>query len=155
MKVAVGQAKVMFIALEYGGHWRVNLRPDADTDLVMVIQTVGEDPLIFARRLVGKVVSALGRGFEVVSAVLSVSPTLSAHHLEARCAIAKTLLRAFRGGSSCELYLVEPSNSTLDCRQHLIALAEGLAENAAIDCRIRVGYESFRASSVGTLRTGT
>jgi len=153
MQVMASQSKVMFVAIEYGGEWRVDLRPDGGTDLIMVVQVVGEDPLVFARRFLGKVVSVVARGADVVSAVLAVAPIFDVRRLEARCAIARTALRAFRRGSSSELCLIEPSNATPDCRPQLLAIAEGLAENACSDCQIRVAHVSV--GSVGVRVAGT
>lgn len=149
------QSKVMFVAVEYGGQWRVDLRPEAGVDLIMVVQVVGEDPLAFARRFLGKVVSVVGRGSELISAVLAVAPIFDVRHLEARCTIARTLLRAFGRSSKSELYLVEPSNAMPDCRAYLTAIAEGLTEGAATNCRIRVGCESFRGALASVARTGS
>jgi hypothetical protein len=150
-----GESKVMFVAVEYGGQWRTNLRSSAGVDLVMVVQLVGEDPLVFARRFLGKVLRVVARGADVSSAVLAVAPIFDLRHLEARCTIARTILRAFRRGSKSELYLVEPSGASPDCRPHLLAIAEGLAENAATDCHIRVGYESFSSAGSRVAQTGS
>ena len=145
-----GKSEVMLVAIEYGGQWRANLVPRQGVDLIMVIQVAGEDPLVFARRFLGKVLGVIARGSEVISAVLAVAPTFDVRHLEARCAIARTLLRVFRRGSKCQLHLVEPSKASPDCRAHLLAIAEGLTENEPTDCDIRVGYETFpSASSAG------
>jgi hypothetical protein len=149
----VTEAKVMLVAVEYGGEWRVGLRPSADADLVMVVQVDGEDPLLFARRFLRKVIALVAEGADVVSAVLAVAPNFDLRQLEARCAIARTILRAFRHGSKSELYLVEPSNAKPDCLAHLLAIAEGLTDNAATDCRIRVGYDTIDKSSA--TRQGT
>ena len=144
----------MFVAIEYGGEWRANLRPQAGVDLIMVVQVVGEDPLVFARRFLGKVLSVLARGADVISAVLAVAPVFDVRHLEARCAIVRTLLRVFPRGSKSELHLVEPSNAAEDCRPHLLAIAEGLTEGARSGGRIRVGYESFESTGTLPVRTG-
>jgi hypothetical protein len=109
--------------------------------------------LVFARRFVRKVVTVVARGADVVSAVLAVAPTFDVRRLEARCAIARSALRALRRGS--ELSLVEPSNSTPDCRPHLLAIAEGLTENTGTDCRIRVTRASFCSEDGWAARTGT
>jgi len=153
MRSITCKSKVMFVAVEYGGQWPVELRPDQDTDLIMVVQVAGEEPLIFARRFLRKVVSVVARGTDVVSAALAVAPTFDVRCLEARCAIARTALRALRRGS--ELYLIEPSNARADCRPHLIAIAEGLAENAEADCQIRVGRAPFHSEGVWATPTGT
>ena len=153
MRALVCQSKVVFVAIEYGGEWRVEMRPDEDTDLIMVVQVAGEDPLVFARRFLRKVVSVVARGADVGSAVLAVAPTFDVRRLEARCAIARSALRAFSRGS--ELHLIEPSNSTPDCRPHLLAIAEGLAENAGTDCRIHVSRASLYSESAWAARTGT
>lgn len=155
MQALASQPQVMFVAVEYGGQWRVGLRPVAGVDLMLIVQLAGEDPLAFARRVLGKVVNAVARGSDVTSAVLAIAPIFDVRRLEARCAIARTLLRAFRRGSNSELYLVEPEHATPDCRPHLLAIAEGLTENAASDCRIRVGYESFGSAGVRAMRTGS
>ena len=133
------QAKVVFVAIEYGGQWPSNLRPDAGADVVMVMQVADEDPLAFARRLSTKMVNVLARGVDVVSAALAVAPICDFRHLESRCSIGRTLLRAFRQGSKCRLYLIEPNEATLGGRQQLLALAEGLLEDAVTDSQIRVG----------------
>ncbi|HEY3252558.1 MAG TPA: hypothetical protein VGJ91_01370 [Polyangiaceae bacterium] len=151
MEITCEQSKVMFVALECGGQWPVNLRANAGTDLIVVAQGVGEDLLAFARRFLGKVLSLVARGAEVTSSVLAVAPVFDLRHLEARCAIARALLRAFRLGSHSALYLVEPEKAAIDCRPHLLALAEGLAENAATDYRVHVGYDSF--SHLGRTRS--
>jgi len=145
----------MFVAVEYGGQWPTDLRPDAGADLVMLVQIADEDPLVFTRRLLTKVVNILARGVDVVSGALAIAPVFDIRHLESRCTIARTLLRAFRHGSKCELYLIEPSNPTPDCRPQLLAIAEGLMENAATDSSIRVGYDSYRRTGIETARTGT
>ena len=146
-QVLATQVKVMLVALEYGGQWPALLRPGAGVDLVLVVQVESEDPLLFARRFLRKVSAIVSEGVEVASAVVAVAPASDPRHLEARCAVARTILRAFRHGSKCELYLVEPSNAKPDCLAHLLALAEGLTDNAASDCRIRVGYEILGESA--------
>ena len=83
-----------------------------------------------------------GRGAVVLSAVLAVAPIFDVRRLESRCAISRASLRAFPRGSNGELHLIGPSNATPDCRAHLLAIAEGLIENAATDAQIRVGYAS-------------
>jgi len=139
MQTTAKQSKIMFVAIEYGGQWPSNLQPDEGADLVMVMQVADEDPLVFARRLLTKIVNVLARGVDVVSAVLAVAPIFDLRHLESRCSIGRTLLRAFRQGSKCQLYLIEPNEATPGCRQQLLALAEGLLEDAATDSQIRVG----------------
>ncbi|HEY0468507.1 MAG TPA: hypothetical protein VGC79_30140 [Polyangiaceae bacterium] len=136
------ETKVMFVAVEYGGQWPANLRPSAGIDLIAVAQVVGEDLLAFARRFLDKVCRFVTRGAQVMSGVLLVAPNLDLRHLEARCVIARSLLNTFRCGSQSALYLVAPCSGGVDCRPQLLALAEGLAENAATDYRIQVGYDS-------------
>ena len=139
------QSKVMVVAIEYGGQWCSSVRPEDGVDLVMVVQLVGEDPLEFARRFMQKLVGLVERGAEIVSAALAVASAFDVRHLEARCLIARTLLRTFRGAKGL-LHLVAPRDATADCRSHLTAIAEGLLENAATGSQIRVGYELYRAS---------
>jgi hypothetical protein len=146
------QSKVMVVAVEYGGQWRFNLRPEPGVDLIMVVQLVGEEPLVFARRFLRKVVYLVDRGADVVSAGLAVASVFDVRHLEARCVIARTLLRTFRTGAKSQLHLVEPSDSTSDCRSHLTAIAEGLLESAAVGSQIRVGYELYGTSDATTVR---
>jgi|GEM_PF-2631489 len=141
--VLVSQSKVMLVAVEYGGQWPVDLRPHADVDLVMVVQVEAEESLVFASRVLRKASSIVAQGGDVVLGVMAVAATLGLRHLEARCAIASTILRTFRYGSKSALYLVEPSNSNPDCRAHLVAIAEGLMDNAATDCIIQVGYDAL------------
>jgi hypothetical protein len=143
----------MFVAVEYGGEWPLEVHPDHDTDLIMVVQVAGEEPLIFARRFLRKVVSVVARGTDVVSAALAVAPTFDVCRLEARCAIARAALRALRRGS--ELYLIEPSNARADCRPHLLAIAEGLAENTNPDRQIRVGRAPFHSEGLWAAPIGT
>lgn len=133
----------MLVALEWGGQWRANLAPHPGVDLIMVVQVAGEDPLVFARRFLDKVLAVIARGSDVTSAVLAVAQDVDSRHLEARCAIARTLLRVLRRGSRRQLHLIEPSNASADCRAHLLAIAEGLTENSLTDCEIHVGYETF------------
>jgi hypothetical protein len=147
-------SKVMLVAIEYGGEWRVNVRPSAGVDLIMVVQLAGEDPLLFARRFLAKVLSVTARGADVASAVLAVAPIFDVRHLEARCTIARTLLRVFRSDSKSELHLVEPCNASLDCRPHLLAMAEGLTEGAQTDCKIRLGHETISRAGTVSARTG-
>ena len=149
-----GKPEVMLVAIEYGGQWQTDLVPRPGVDLVMVVQVAEEDPLLFARRLLDKVLDLVARGSEVTSAVLAVAPSFGARHLEARCTIARTLLRVFRPGSKCQLRLLEPRKASLDCRAHLLAIAEGLTENVLTDCHIRVGYETFVSASAGATRMG-
>ena len=146
------KSEVVLVALEYGGRWRAEFAPSADVDLIMVIQVAGEDPLTFARRFIDKVSSVVARGLEVTSAVLAVAPDVDARHLEARCAVARTLLRILRRGPRPQLHLLEPDAAPPDCRAHLLAIAEGLTENSLTDCEIRVGYETFRRVNVGSVR---
>ncbi len=86
----------MLVAIEYGGQWRMNLAPSPGVDLVMVVQVVDEDPLVFARRFLAKVLGLVAQGSDVIFAVLAVAPTFDVRQLKARCAIARTLLRVFR-----------------------------------------------------------
>ncbi|HWZ92747.1 MAG TPA: hypothetical protein VNW92_27965 [Polyangiaceae bacterium] len=152
MSTIPNQSKVMVVAVEHGGQWRFNLRPEAGVDLVMVVQLIGEEPLAFARRFLRKVVHIVDRGADVVSAALAVAPVFDIRHLEARCVITRTLLRAFRSGANSQLHLVEPSNSTPDCLSHLAAIAEGLAASAAAGSQIRVGCKLYRNSGDSTVR---
>jgi hypothetical protein len=141
MQIQRANFKVMLVAIECGGQWRMSLAPSPGVDLIMVVQLVDEDPLVFARRFLGKVLAIVAQGSDVILAVLAVAPTFDVRHLEARCAIARTLLRVFRPGSKSELQFVEPRNASPDCRPHLLAIAEGLSENAPTGCQISVGYE--------------
>jgi hypothetical protein len=149
-----GKSEVMLVALEYGGQWRANLAPHPGVDLIMIVQVAGEDPLAFARRFLDKVLAVIARGSEVISGVLAVAPNVNARNLEARCTIARTLLRVLRRGSGRQLHLIEPSKAPADCRAHLLAIAEGLTENSQTDCEIRVGYKTFRSASTGVARVG-
>ena len=132
----------MLVAVEYGGRWPAGLRPRADVDLVMVVQVEGEEPLLFAKRFLRKVSAIVAQGADVVFGVMAVAATLGLRDLEARCAIATTILRTFRHGSKSALYLVEPRNANPECQAHLMAIAEGLMDNAATDCIIQVGVSS-------------
>ena len=147
-----GKSEVMLVALEYGGQWRGNMAPHPGVDLIMVVQVAGEDPLVFARRFLDKVQAVIARDSEVTSAVLAVARNVDARHLEARCAIARTLIRVLRRGSRRQLHLIEPSKAPADCRAHLLAIAEGLTENSLTDCEIHVGYETFRSASTCVAR---
>jgi hypothetical protein len=148
------EPKVMFVALEYGAEWHSKLHPEVGVDVVVVVQLVGEDPLLFARRFLTKVVAAVGQGADIVAAVLAIAPIFDVRRLQARCAIARAALRSFRAGSNCKLYLTDPRQAAPECRRHLRAIAEGLTEGAATDSQIRVGYESFGRGGVTTQRSG-
>ena len=152
MSSTFNQSKVMVVAVEYGGQWHLNLRPEAGVDLVMVVQLAGEDPLVFTRRFLRKVVHVVDRGADVVAAALAVASIFDVRHLESRCVIARTLLRTFRNGAESELYLVEPRDSTPDCHSQLTAIAEGLLESTETSSRIRVGYELYGASDATAVR---
>lgn len=128
------------------------MAPESEVDLIMVVQVAGEDPLLFARRFLDKVLAVVARGSEVTSAVLAVAPSVDARNLEARCAIARTLLRVLSRGSRRQLHLLEPSKAPADCRAHLLAIAEGLSENSSTDCEIRLGYDTFRSAGAGAAR---
>lgn len=145
------QSKVMVVAVEYGGQWCTSGRPEEGVDLVMVVQLVGEEPLEFARRFMETLVGLVERGAEIVSAALAVGSAFDVRHLEARCLIARTLLRTLRGAKD-PLHLVAPRDATADCRSHLTALVEGLLENAGTGSQIRVSYELYRSSSATTAR---
>jgi hypothetical protein len=147
-------SKVMFVALEYGAEWHARLRPEAGVDFVVVAQLAGEDPLLFARRFLTKVVATVEHGADIVAAVLSIAPIFDVLRLQARCAIARAVLRSFRAGSSGKLYLTEPRQAGPECRLHLRAIAEGLTEGAATDSQIRVGYESFSRAGTTIQRAG-
>ena len=112
-------SQVMVVAVELGGQWRFQLRPEVGVDLVLVAQLSGEDHSVFARRLLKKVVGLVEKGAEVVSAALVVSAAFDICRLEARCMIARAVLRAFRVDAKRELHLVEPIDSTTDCHSHL------------------------------------
>jgi hypothetical protein len=146
--------KVMFVALEHGAEWHSKLHPEAGVDVVVVVQLVGEDPLLFARRFLSKVVAALGHGADIVAGVLAIAPVFDVRRLQARCAIARAVLRSFRAGSNGKLYLTEPRQVGPECRLHLRAIAEGLTEGAAMGSEIRVGYESFDRTGTTTQRAG-
>jgi len=129
----------MFVALEHGAEWHSRLHPEAGVDVVVVVQLAGEDPLLFARRFLTKVVATVGQGADIVAAVLAIAPIFDVRRLQARCAIARAGLRSFRGP---------------ECRLHLRAIAEGLTEGAATDSQIRVGYESFSRAGTTIQRAG-
>ncbi len=144
----------MFVAVEYGGQWPLSLHAEAGVDLVVVAQLADEDPQACARRLLTKIVSLIGRGADIVSAVFAVAPLFGIRQLESRCTIARALLRALRPGSNGELCLIEPKNATRDCRAHLLAIAEGVMEHAATDPLIRLGYDSHRTRAIAIRRFG-
>jgi hypothetical protein len=148
------ESKVMFLALEYGAEWHSKLRPEAGVDFVAVVQLADEDPLRFARRFLAKVVTTVGQGADIVAAVLAIAPTFDVPRLQARCAIARSILRSFRAGSNGKLYLTEPRQAGPECRLHLRAIAEGLTEGAATESQIRVGYESFSRAGTTIQRAG-
>jgi hypothetical protein len=148
------ESKVMFVALEHGAEWHSTLHPEAGVDVVVVVQLLGEDPLLFARRFLTKVVATVGRGADIVAGVLAIVPIFDVRRLQARCAIARALLRSFRAGANGKLYLIEPRQVGPECRLHLRAIAEGLTEDAATDSQIRVGYESFDRTGMTTQRAG-
>ncbi|HTA94197.1 MAG TPA: hypothetical protein VK745_31675 [Polyangiaceae bacterium] len=154
MSAISDQSKVMVVAIEYGGQWCPSVRPEVGIDLVMVVQLVGEEPLVFAGRFMRKVVNLVDRGAEIVSAALAVASVFDVRHLEARCLIARTVLRTFRSGAKGLLHLVEPRDATPDSRSHLTAIAEGLLEGAAVGSQIRVGHEVYRAPGATTARIG-
>jgi hypothetical protein len=137
------ESKVTFVALEYGAEWHPRLHPEAGLDFMVVVQGADEDPLLFARRFLTKVVATIGQGADIVAAVLAIAPIFDVRRLQARCAIARSVLRSFRTGSNAKLYLTEPRKAGAECRLHLRALADGLLEGAATDSQISVGYESF------------
>lgn len=151
----VSQSKVMLVAVEYGGQWPVGLRPRANIDLVMLVQVEGEEPLLFARRFLRKVSAIASQGAEVVLGVMAVAATLGLRDLEARCAVARTILRTFRHGARSALYLVEPNQANADCKAHLVAIAEGLTDNAATDCIIQVGYDALHDGTATRARTAS
>ena len=132
---------VMFVAVESGAEWPSSLRPQEGMDLIVVAQACDEDLLDFAQRSLAKLLSIADRGSPLTSAALLVAPYFDRRYLEARCVMARAFARAFRRGSQSTLYLVEPRRAGVDCRPHLLALAEGLAENTATDYRIQVGHE--------------
>jgi hypothetical protein len=142
------RTEVVLVALEYGGQWRSSLANYEGVDLIMIVQVADEDPLAFARRLLEKMLAVVARGSEVIAAVLAVAPTIDTRRLAARSAIARTLLRVLRRGSRRRLQLVEPDNASADCRAHLVAIAEGLAEDSQSDCEISVGPEIFGGVSL-------
>jgi hypothetical protein len=141
----------MIVAVEYGAEWRFNPRPEIGVDLVMVVQVIGEEPLVFARRFLRKIVNLLDNGVDVVSAAFAVCSVFDLRHLEARCVVVRAILRAFRSGTKSQLHLVEPIGATLDCRRHLTALAEGFLECAATDSQIRIGCELGDSSNSTTV----
>ncbi len=147
-------SKVMFVALEYGAEWQSRQHPEMGVDAVVVVQLADEDPLLFARRFLTKVVAAVGHGADIVAAVLAVAPIFDVCHLQARCTIARAALRSFRAGSNGKLYLTEPRRAAPECRHHLRAIAEGLMEGAATDSQIRVGDESFSRGATTSRRSG-
>ena len=151
MSALVNQSRIMVVAVEYGADWRFNLRPEAGVDLVMVVQVIGEAPLVFARRFLSRLVRLLDNGADVVSAALAVSSAFDLRHLEARCVMVRTILRTFRSGAKRQLHLVEPIDATPDCRRHLTAIAEGLLEGGATDSEIRIGYGLGSRSSTTTV----
>jgi hypothetical protein len=148
------ESKVMFVALEHGAEWHSRLHPEAGVDVVVVVQLAGEDPLLFARRFLTKVVATVGQGADIVAAALAIAPIFDVRRLQARCAIARAVLRSFRSGSNGKLYLTEPRQAGPECRLHLRAIAEGLTEGAATDSQIQVGYESFSRAGTTIQRAG-
>ena len=148
------ESKVMFVALECGAEWHPRLLPEAGVDCVVVVQLVGEDPLLFARRFLTKVVVTVGHGADIVAAILAIAPIFDVGRLQARCVIARAVLRSFRADSNGKLYLIEPRQAGPECRLHLRAIAEGLTEGAATDSQIRVGHESFGCAGMPTQRAG-
>jgi hypothetical protein len=151
MSRSSNQSKVMVVAVEYGGQWCSNVRPEEGIDLVMVVQLVGEEPLEFARRTMQKLVNLLEGGAELVSAAFVVASAVDTRHLEARCLIARTLMRTLRSANS-PLHLVAPRDATADCRSHLTAIAEGLLENAAPGSQIRISDDRRCSSTAATAR---
>ena len=138
---------VMFVAIESGAQWPSSLRPQEGLDLIVVAQVFDEDLPAFTQRSLTKLGSVVDRGSPLTSAALLVAPTFDRRYLEARCVIARALAQAFRRGARSTLYLVEPRLAGVDCRPHLAALAEGLAENAATDYRIQVGPDAFAGAA--------
>lgn len=153
MSAMPDNSRTMVVAVEHGAEWRCNLRPQAGVDLLLVIQVIDEEPLVFARRFLDRLVRLLDNGGDVASAALAVSPTFDLRHLEARCVMARAILRTFRSGAQSQLLLLEPNGATPDCQSHLTALVEGLREGAATDSQIRIGRDLLDLSS-GT-GTGT
>jgi len=151
--LACSQSKVMLVAVEYGGQWPAGLRPRGDVDLVMVVQVEGEAPLLFAKRFLRKVSAIVAQGGDVVLGVMAVAATLGLRDLEARCAVARTILRTFRIGRKSALYLVEPNQANSDCKAHLVAIANGLTDNAATDCIIQVGFDTIHDGAATMART--
>ena len=149
----VSQSQVMLVAVEYGGRWPVGLRPRADVDLVIVVQVEGEEPRLFARRFLRKVTAIVAQGADVVFGMMAVAAAVGLLHLEARCAIASSILRAFRHGSKSALYLVEPNDANPDCKAYLVAIAQGLTDNVATDCIIQVGYEAIHDGAATIARS--
>jgi hypothetical protein len=141
------RSRTMVVAVEYGAEPPCNLQPQAGVDLVAVFQAVGEEPMVFARRFLGKITLLLGNGIDVVSAALAVSSIFDLCHLEAPCVIVRTILRAFRSGCKGQLLLVEPIDATPECRRHLAAIVEGLLEGAATDSQIGIACDVSDSSS--------
>jgi hypothetical protein len=154
MPTISNQSKVMLIAVEFGGEWRFGMRPAPGVDLIVVIQVVDEEPSAFARRFLRKVFTLVDCGASVVSAALAVAPVFDVRRLEARCVIARTLLRTFRCGERSQLHLIEPRGATADCRSQLAAIAEGLLEGSTTDSQIRVGSESYGSAGALSGRVG-
>jgi hypothetical protein len=147
-----GQSKISLVVAEIGSEWRAPSRPDPDLEVVLIAQDEGEDPSLFARRCLKAVGEELKRHVDIVSAVLAVNSIFDVRRLEARCAIARALLRALGDKPETELLLLGLPSAPEACHSHLIALAEGLAEGASAQCHVSFGWEGPRkhARAVGT-----
>jgi hypothetical protein len=105
---------------------------------VIVVQQADESASTFARRFIRKVTSAVTGGMTMASALLVIAPAFDAARLEARCTIARTLIRSFDADLEHELVLMSTSDAASECRPHLLALAEILREGAKASWSIRV-----------------
>jgi hypothetical protein len=148
MSTTAARSKARFIAVEHGAPLLPSGRPDAEHDLVVLVQHADETASGFARRFVRKVASVHTEGGEIASAALMVAPDFHVSRLEARCAIARTLICSFPSGSEHELLLAAASDDAAECRPHLLALAEILREGAKPGCTIRVLCERSRQEAV-------
>jgi hypothetical protein len=148
MSTTAAGSKAKFIGVEHGARLLPYRCPDAEHDLVVLIQQADETASVFARRFVRKVVSARAEGVEIASAALMVAPDFHLSRLEARCAIARTLICSFPHGSEHELLLAAASDDAAESRPHLLALAEILREGAKPGCTIRVLCDRSRQEAV-------
>jgi hypothetical protein len=152
--VVSAQSHAIFVAAECGSEWLSNLRPMQGTDLVIVVQQPEELPSTFALRFTRRLAAAATRGVGLTSALLVVAPDFDVRRLEARSAIARTLLRTVGGRSRGALILVAPSASS-HCWPHLMALAEGLREGVLGRCDSRLCLDCDVIEAFGECETPT